>query len=100
MEEFSFPVYSLDEQNLIIQYLNAVCSRIDDIIVFLEDNKDVIHRIIDIKRIDGENRYFTKGDYNENKDSGYRTDDLVEGRFLVRIPYVGWPNIWFRRLFN
>lgn len=73
---------------------------VDDIIVFREDNKDVIHRIIDIKRIDGENRYYTKGDYNENKDSGYRTDDLVEGIYLFRIPYIGWPNIWFRRLFN
>ena len=73
---------------------------VGQVIVFNKDKTLVIHRIIDIQFIDGQTCYFTKGDANEDADSGHITNGDVVGIVHVSIPYVGYPSIWFREAFS
>lgn len=69
---------------------------VGDVIVFEHDGVKVVHRIIDIKRIDSQNRYYTKGDANEDPDPYYVTDGDIIGVFEFKIAFIGYPSIWLR----
>lgn len=70
------------------------------VIVFRDGDNLVVHRVVEIQRIDGSNRYFTKGDANEDRDSGYITDSDIASLVLFKVSYVGYPSIWIRSIFN
>ena len=60
----------------------------------------IIHRVIKIEKINGVLRYYTKGDANEDRDSGFITNDDILGTVNYKLPYVGYPTIWVRSLFR
>jgi len=66
------------------------------IIIFNKENIHVVHRVIDIKTVNGETRYITKGDANEQIDEGYITTKDIYGTTKFRIPYIGYGTIWMR----
>jgi len=68
------------------------------IIVFTENRSKIIHRVIKVENIGGTTRYYTKGDANEDPDSGYRTDADIVGVTDVKISYVGYPTLWLQEL--
>ena len=68
------------------------------IIVFTENRSKIIHRVIKVENIGGITRYYTKGDANEDPDSGYRTDADIVGVTDVKISYVGYPTLWLHEL--
>jgi len=68
------------------------------VIVFERSNAKIVHRVVEIERVDGVNRYFTKGDANEDKDAGYITDTEIVGIVELKIPIVGYPTIWLRNI--
>lgn len=70
------------------------------VVVFDQSGTTVIHRIVDIKIINGIARYYTKGDVNENNDMGYRTDGDIVGLVNWKLPYFGYPTLWLRSLFK
>ena len=70
------------------------------VIVFLENNRRVIHRVVGIETIDGEVRYYTKGDANEDNDAGYRVRSDIVGLTDVKVAYVGYPTLWLRELLS
>ena len=70
------------------------------VIVFLENNRRVIHRVVGIETIDGEVRYYTKGDANEDIDAGYRVRSEIVGLTDVKVAYVGYPTLWLRELLS
>ncbi len=70
------------------------------VIVFERDGVTIIHRVVDIKKINGVLRYYTKGDANESMDSGYITDADIIGIINLKIKYIGYPTIWVRSLFE
>lgn len=85
----------------------AIYERYDDqiiavgqVIAFEKDSSVVVHRVIDIKNVDGTNRYYTQGDVNEEPDSGYVTESQVVGLVNLKVPYIGYPTIWLRSLFS
>ncbi len=71
-----------------------------DVIVFQKDDLRIVHRIIDIKNINGEFRYYTKGDANVNPDELFVKDNMVIGKVLFRIRYLGKPTLWLRSFFD
>jgi len=73
---------------------------IGQVIVFNQDNRKIVHRVIDIKRVNDEVRYTTKGDANQEEDDGYITDEDVFGVCKSRILYIGYPSIWIRDIFS
>ena len=70
------------------------------VIVFERAGATIIHRVVDIKKINGVLRYYTKGDANESMDSGYITDADIIGIINLKIKYIGYPTIWVRSLFE
>lgn len=72
-----------------------------NIIIFLNNNDtQTIHRVVEIKNVNGEVRYFTKGDANDKVDDGYITKDKIIGVTNFKIKYIGYPTIWVRDLFS
>lgn len=85
----------------------AIFERYDDqsvtigqVIVFEKNRDMMVHRVVDIDIINGEYRYYTKGDANENKDTGYVTDGNLVGLVHAKVPYIGYPTLWLRSLFS
>ncbi|MBR7116183.1 MAG: signal peptidase I [Clostridia bacterium] len=68
------------------------------VIVFKENKSKIVHRVVDIQNIGGEIRYYTKGDANEDWDSGYRTREDILGTTDIKISYAGYPTLWLRAL--
>jgi signal peptidase len=85
----------------------AIYERYDDqtitegqVIAFEKNGIVVIHRVVDIQIINGQTRYFTKGDANEGLDSGFIFDSNIIGLINFKIPYIGYPTLWLRSLFS
>ena len=68
------------------------------VIVFLHNDNQIIHRVVRIETVGNETRYYTKGDANSAEDSGYRTDADIIGLTDVKIAFVGYPTLWLREL--
>ena len=70
------------------------------VIVFLRNKSRIIHRVVEIKHIGNEIRYYTKGDANEDRDDGYVTEAEIVGLTDIKIPFLGYPTLWLRELLN
>lgn len=70
------------------------------VIVYDSEGLKMVHRVVDIKNVNGELRYYTKGDANEKVDVGYITKEKIIGVTKARIIWIGYPTIWFRELFS
>ncbi len=71
-----------------------------DIIVFKRDKIRVVHRVVAVKNINNEIRYYTKGDTNTLMDDEYVTNETLLGKVLFRIKYIGKPSLWLRNKFE
>ena len=70
------------------------------ILVFKKNELVVTHRIISIADITGEVIYKTKGDNNESADNFVVNEDEVMGYVVYKIPYIGYPTILLKELFE
>lgn len=70
-----------------------------DIIIFNRKGLQTVHRVIKINNVNGEIRYYTKGDANSTVDSGYVVKSDIIGITQFRIMYIGHPTLWVRDLF-
>ena len=73
---------------------------IGQVIIFDQDERKIVHRVVDIKKVNGETRYTTKGDANQEHDDGYITNEDIFGISKFRIAYIGYPSIWIRDIFS
>ena len=71
-----------------------------DIIIFYYGNAKIIHRVIEIKNVNGETRYYTKGDANPTDDPDYRLKNDIIGISRLNIKYIGIPTLWLNELFS
>lgn len=70
-------------------------------VIAFEDGRSVfIHRVVKIEIINGEYRFYTKGDANEHNDTGYVVKSEIVGLVDHKVPYIGYPTIWARSLFK
>ena len=72
----------------------------NEIIVFDKDKVKMVHRIVNFENVNGEYRYYTKGDINKNQDDGYRTKQDIIGKSLFKIKHIGYPSLWIRDIFE
>lgn len=70
------------------------------VILFKHNNSIIIHRVVDIKKINGEYRYYTKGDANHSIDTGYITNEDIIGITTMKIKYIGYPTVWLNDIFR
>lgn len=71
-----------------------------DVIIFNSDGLRIIHRVVDIKKVNGQTRYYTKGDANIEMDEDYITEKDIVGLTLFKIRYIGYPSIWVKDIFS
>ena len=81
------------------QYKNDKIKK-DDIILFYYKDVKIVHRVVKKTNVNGEVRYYTKGDYNKDVDPEYRTSKDIIGIKKIKIKYVGIPTLWIHDLFN
>jgi signal peptidase I len=74
--------------------------KVGEVIIFKYNGIRTIHRIIEIKAVNGEYRYITKGDANKEADNDYRLLTDVEGLVKMKIRSIGKPTLWLRSRFN
>ena len=67
-----------------------------DIVIFRKDKLRLIHRVVEVQKVNGQVRYYTKGDANDYMDEDYRTIKDIMGIYHFRIPYIGYPTLWVR----
>lgn len=82
------------------QYEKKEEIEVGQVIIFNKDNLQIVHRVVDVKKVNGEIRYTTKGDANQQNDDGYITDEDITGICKFRIAYIGYPSIWIRDIFS
>ena len=70
------------------------------IIIFMKDGVRTIHRVIDVKNVNGEIRYTTKGDANQKEDEGYITNSDIIGISKFKIKFIGYPSLWIQDIFS
>ena len=68
------------------------------VIVFMQDESRIVHRVVQITNIDGETRYYTKGDANEDWDEGYRLKGDIVGLTDLKLSFIGYPTLWLREI--
>ena len=73
---------------------------VGQVIIFEKNNTMIVHRVVDIEIINGYTRYYTKGDANEDNDAGFITDAEIVGLAGHKLPYLGYPSLWIRSLFQ
>ena len=66
-----------------------------DIIAYKKGTKIIIHRINKIEKDGSVINYYTKGDNNKKNDDITVKDDMILGKVKLKIPYVGYPTVWF-----
>ena len=71
-----------------------------DIIVFTRNEQRVIHRVVKIEQINGQTRYYTKGDANNTVDTGFVTEAEIIGVTDFKIAFIGYPTVWINRIFT
>ena len=59
-----------------------------------------IHRVVRIENMNGETRYYTKGDANDGEDSDFITSQEIVGLTDVTIKWIGYPTLWMRDIFR
>ncbi len=67
--------------------------QVDDIITFYNKNstkETTTHRIVEVSKEDSVTKYYTKGDANESQDGDYVTEERIEGKYLFRVPWLGY----------
>lgn len=66
-----------------------------DIIAYLNDeNIVVIHRIY---KVNSDETFITKGDYNNAVDTKYVSKEQVQGKIMFKIPFIAYPAIYFKK---
>lgn len=91
---------SLEKGDVIVFRSKKENIKKEDIIVFEEDDIRIVHRVKEVKNINGQTRYYTKGDANPSQDEGYVTKNNLMGKVILRIKYIGRPTLWLREIFD
>ena len=74
---------------IIIKKVDEEQLKVNDIITFKIDEEVITHRIVQINDNGTEKTYVTKGDNNNVEDHEILTFDDIEGKQVMKIPYLG-----------
>ncbi len=71
-----------------------------DIIIYKIDKQQIVHRVIDIKIINGKKQFLTKGDANNAPDPNLVSKEQIIGTYKNSIKYIGYPSVWLSEFFK
>ena len=70
---------------------------INDVIAYKKDQVIIVHRVVKKINYKDEYLYYTKGDANNNIDDFVIEKDMIVGKVTTKIPYIGYPTVWFNK---
>ena len=73
---------------------------VDDVIAFDYDKRIIVHRIVSIDKINNKYLIKTKGDNNLSVDAWTVNDEMVYGKVISTIKYIGIPSVQISELLN
>lgn len=85
---------------IIFEQYNKKPLEVGTIIVFQKEDKEIVHRIVNIKMENNQYTYKTKGDANQQEDEFNVYTEDIKGITKLKIPKLGLPTLWFRNLFK
>lgn len=93
---------TIDKGDVIVYeaYNEKMEIRKGDILVFKDEGRKIVHRVIDKRILKGNEIYYTKGDANQQEDEGYVTKDNVVGIYRLRVPYIGQIALSLNKIFD
>ncbi|MAF98997.1 MAG: signal peptidase I [Nanoarchaeota archaeon] len=102
-DQFStFPIKNGFNKGDVIILMSAKNVKLGDVLVYKSSKpQPIIHRTVRIYEEDGQTFYQTKGDHNRASitsaplNEARVTEDIIVGKGVVRIPYLGWIKILF-----
>lgn len=68
--------------------------KVGEILVYEHNSKIIVHRIVDIEKVEKEFYFYTKGDANEAKDNYITFEKNIIGIVEYQIPIIGTPVVW------
>ena len=69
-----------------------------EVIAFKKDGVIIVHRIFKKLKIGDSYIYYTKGDANQKMDDLVIEKDMIVGIVEYKIPFIGYPTVWFNDL--
>lgn len=72
--------------------------KVGDILQYQLEKNSIIHRVINIEEEDGKLYFTTKGDNNNSPDTKRVEENQVMGIVKFKIPYAGYPSVWFSEI--
>lgn len=72
--------------------------KVGDILEYQLESNVIIHRVIEIEEKDGTRLFTTKGDNNDFPDMKKVEEKQVLGIVKFKIPYAGYPSVWFSEI--
>ena len=69
-----------------------------EIIAYKCENSIIVHRLIRIVETKDEIFYYTKGDANKDEDNYPIKKENIIGIVRVKLPYIGYPTVWFSEI--
>ena len=70
---------------------------IGDVIAYRHENIIVVHRVVKKEKFSDNYVYYTKGDANDHIDNLSIEEDVIIGIVKFKIPYIGYPTVWFNK---
>ena len=71
---------------------------IGDIVAYKYNNYVIVHRIVNIEKVEDELYFYSKGDANTDIDNYIIYEDMIIGEVKLKIPFIGIPSIWLSKL--
>ncbi len=70
-----------------------------DVIVYEHNGLNIVHRVTSKeKNNEGKIIYRTKGDANNGDDGLNITLDEINGKVIVKVPFIGYPSVWISEI--
>ena len=83
---------SINKGDVIIIDTKKQKYKVGDVIAYEIGGTIIVHRVVDVndeKRVS----YITKGDYNKNVDDWVAFQEIVRGKSVLTIKFIGWPTV-------
>ena len=74
---------------IVVKNVEVEQINIGDIITFQKNGEKITHRVSDIQKTEEGISYITKGDNNNLEDSEKITYDNIDGKYVLKIPFLG-----------
>lgn len=68
------------------------------IIAYKHKGVVVVHRVVNVIKVENKYYFYTKGDANKDPDNYVVNENDIMGIVNIKIPYIGMPTIWFNKI--